>query len=191
MPLISVIVPVYNGEQFLRPCLESILSQDTATLEILVVDDGSTDGTWPLLQQMAERDSRIRPIHQANGGVSSARNAALSRCQGEYVCFADAVDLMAPGAVSAMLENMRRHHSDLVIGAFTEVAGSTQAVRCLAPEDPVVELDDFLRIFSQKANSFFYGVLWNKLFRGDIIRENQLRFPQDMSWGEDFHFVTD
>lgn len=190
-PLVSVIIPVYNGEKFLRSCVESVLRQGTQAMEVLVVDDGSTDGTWQLLLGLAREDSRIIPIHQENGGVSAARNAALARCRGQYVRFADADDIALEGSTAAMLDNMRRFDSDLVVCAYTEVTGAIRVKRCLAPDKPMVELDEFLRIFSRYSNSFFYGVLWNKLFRGDIIRENGLRFPLGMHWGEDFHFVTD
>ncbi|MGN1020473.1 MAG: glycosyltransferase family 2 protein [Aristaeellaceae bacterium] len=189
-PLVSVIVPVYNGEKFLGPCLESILRQDLADMEILVVDDGSRDGTWALLEDFARRDARIRPIRKENGGVSSARNAALAVCQGAYIRFVDADDLLPPDSMATLLEGMREKDCGLVIAAYTEVTGSRRDYRCLAPEDAAVDQEEFLRLFSRYANSFFYGVLWNKLFLGDVVREHQLRFPEGMNWGEDFVFVA-
>lgn len=190
-PLVSVIVPVYNGEKFLRPCLMSILRQDMADMEILVVDDGSRDGTWPLLEEIAREDERIRPIHKENGGVSSARNAALKICQGTYIRFVDADDVLPPDSMTTLLEGMQARGSDLVIAAYTEVTGDRRDYRCLAREDGAVGQEEFLRLFSRYANSFFYGVLWNKLFLGDVVRENGLRFPEGMNWGEDFVFVTE
>ncbi len=190
-PLVSVIVPVYNGEKFLRPCLESILRQDMADMEILVVDDGSRDGTRALAEEMARADGRIRPIHQDNGGVSSARNAALKVCRGKYIRFVDADDVLPPDSMTTLLSGMREGDNDLVIAAYTEVTGARRDYRCLAREDGQVDQDAFLRLFSRYANSFFYGVLWNKLFLGDVVREHSLRFPEGMSWGEDFVFVTE
>ena len=190
-PLVSVIVPVYNGEKFLKPCLESILRQDMADMEILVVDDGSADGTWPLLEEIAREDGRIRPIHKENGGVSSARNAALNLCRGTYIRFVDADDVLPPDSMTMLLGSIQAQGSDLVIAAYTEVTGSRRDYRCLAREDGTVAQDAFLRLFSRYANSFFYGVLWNKLFLGDVVRANRLRFPEGINWGEDFIFVTE
>ena len=137
-PLVSVIVPVYNGEKFLRPCLMSILRQDMEDMEILVVDDGSRDGTWPLLEEIAREDERIRPIHQENGGVSSARNAALDVCRGTYIRFVDADDVLPPDSMTTLLEGMQAQGSDLVIAAYTEVTGDRRDYRCLAREDGAV-----------------------------------------------------
>ena len=190
-PLISVVVPVYNGEPFLGRCLESLLEQNTPDMEIIVVDDGSRDGTWALLQRMAQEDPRIHPIHQKNSGVSAARNTALDHCRGRYIRFADADDLAVPDSSAALINRMEETGSELVIAGYNEVTGPLRTARSLAPGETVLALDDFLQIFSRQSNSFYYGVLWNKLFQGDIIRENNIRFPTNMKWGEDFHFVTD
>lgn len=190
-PLVSVIVPVYNGEAFIRRCLCSLLEQDLTDMEILVVDDGSRDGTWALLKAMAQTDARIRPIHQENQGVSAARNAALDQCRGHYIRFVDADDVVAPGSLTAMIRCLEEHQADLVIGGYREITGPLSAPRSLAPDAPRLTMAEFLPIFSRQSNSFYYGVLWNKLFLGDVIRRHHLRFPLGMKWGEDFHFVTD
>lgn len=190
-PLISVIIPVYNGEAFLRRCIESLCSQDVADMEIIVVDDGSQDGTWALLERLAQEDDRIRPFHQENQGVSAARNTALAHCRGRYIRFADADDVAQPGSTTALIRRMEETESDLVIGSYHEIAGPVRRPRSLAPEEETLTMDEFLPIFSRLSNSFYYGVLWNKLFIGNIIRENHLRFPDGMKWGEDFYFVTD
>lgn len=190
-PLVSVIIPVYNGAKYLPACLNSILEQHIPDMEILVVDDGSRDGTWSILESYAQKDSRVKPIHQENAGVSAARNAALAVCTGQYVRFVDADDFLPGQSMALLLESMEKHGSDLVVAAYTEVTGTVRAQRCLAREENCLEQEAFLKVFSRQSNSFFYGVLWNKLFRGDIIRRHALRFPAGMHWGEDFHFVTD
>ena len=98
-PLISVIVPVYNVKDYLDECLESIVGQSYTHLEILVVDDGSTDGSGDLCDQWAKRDQRIRVIHQPNGGLSAARNAALDVMSGEMVTMVDSDDVLHPSAI--------------------------------------------------------------------------------------------
>ncbi|MBQ8654981.1 MAG: glycosyltransferase [Clostridia bacterium] len=190
-PLISVIVPVYNGEAYIERCLASLLKQDAGDMEIIVVDDGSRDGTWALLERMAREDGRIRPVHQENAGVSAARNAALDICRGRYIRFADADDVAAEGSSAALIASMEETDSDLVIADYVEVTGPLRTRRSMAPDRKHLPLHDFLDLFRHRSNSFYYGVLWNKLFRGDIIRENGIRFPHGMKWGEDFHFVTD
>ena len=117
-PLISVIVPVYNVEGYLDQCLESIVSQTYRHLEILVVDDGSTDSSGDKCDRWAERDERIRVIHQHNGGLSAARNSALDVMTGELVMMVDSDDVLHPDAVSLLLEAMQQHRADIVVGDF-------------------------------------------------------------------------
>lgn len=190
-PLISVVIPVWNGEKYLEKCLTSILTQDVKDLEIIVVDDGSTDGTWPVLTRMAGQDSRIRPIHQENGGASVARNTGLEHCRGVYVRFVDADDVVPEGSFAALLASAQAHDSDLVLAAYTEVLAGSRSLRCLNKKDEAIGQEEFLRRLEKLANSFYYGVLWNKLFRGDIIREHKPRFTPGLHWGEDFVFVMD
>ena len=115
-PLISVIVPVYNVEQYLDQCLESIVSQTYPRLEILVVDDGSTDGSGDMCDRWAERDSRISVTHQPNGGLSAARNTALDKMSGEHVIMVDSDDVLHPDAAACLLSAMERHQADIVVG---------------------------------------------------------------------------
>jgi len=190
-PLISVIIPVWNGACFLEACLKSIQAQSVRDMEIIVIDDGSTDGTWTLLQQLAALDERIRPVHQENGGVSAARNAGLSLYRGKYVRFVDADDLLPEGSMQALADKAEANASDLVLGAYTEVLFQQRSHRDLGKCEDTVDNAEFLRRLERLSNSFYYGVLWNKLFRGDILREKALRFNPRLAWGEDFSFVMD
>ncbi len=122
-PLISVIVPVYNVEDYLDQCMESIVGQNYPHLEILMVDDGSTDNSGALCDQWAERDQRIRVIHQENGGLSAARNTALDAMSGELVIMVDSDDVLHPDAVSILLQAIQAHHADVVIGSFVVFDG--------------------------------------------------------------------
>lgn len=117
-PLISVVVPVYNVEPYLDQCLESIVSQSYTHLEILVVDDGSTDGSGAMCDRWAERDPRIRVIHQTNGGLSAARNSALDVMQGEMVTMVDSDDVLHPSAIKVMMEAMGKNQAQIVVGAY-------------------------------------------------------------------------
>jgi len=117
-PLISVVVPVYNVERYLSQCLQSIVSQTYDNLEILVVDDGSTDGSGNLCDQWASRDSRIRVFHQPNGGLSAARNTALDAMHGELVTMVDSDDVVATHSITTLLDLLQRHHADVAVGSW-------------------------------------------------------------------------
>jgi len=190
-PLISVIIPVWNGEKHLERSLKGICAQPIENMEIIVVDDGSTDGTWALLTRMAGEDSRIRPIRQENAGASVARNTGLEHCRGRYVRFVDADDAVPENSLPFLLESATANRSDLVIAAYTEVLAGSRSLRCLHRKDEAVDQEEFLRRLERYANSFYYGVLWNKLFQGDLIREHKVRFTPGLHWGEDFVFVMD
>jgi glycosyltransferase involved in cell wall biosynthesis len=115
-PLISVLVPAYNAEAFLEQCLESIVAQTYRHLEIIVVDDGSTDGTATISDRWAERDDRIRVIHQPNGGLSAARNTALDIMSGKYVAMVDSDDVIHTEFAATLLQAIEAHHASMAVG---------------------------------------------------------------------------
>ena len=119
--LISVIVPVYNGEKYLPICMKSLLEQTYRNLEVILVDDGSKDGSGAMCDAYAAQDSRVRVIHQANGGVSSARNAGLDQVTGKYVAFVDADDYVEPDYLKRLCEDLTRHEADLSSCDYREV----------------------------------------------------------------------
>ena len=111
-PLISVIVPVYNILQYLPRCVRSITAQTWQNLEVLLVDDGSTDGTGALCDELAGEDKRIRVFHKENGGSSSARNLALEKSRGDYLGFVDSDDYIAPKSLSGFAETIEGYASE-------------------------------------------------------------------------------
>lgn len=117
-PLISVIVPVYNVAEYLDECLESIVNQTYRQLEILVVDDGSTDGSGDMCDRWAERDDRIRVIHQPNGGLSAARNTALDIMSGKYVAMVDSDDVIHTEFAATLLQAIEAHHASMAVGEY-------------------------------------------------------------------------
>ena len=188
-PLISVIVPVWNGEKYLTGCVESVLRQSVRDMEIILVDDGSTDGTWGLIERFAREDGRVKGIRQENGGVSEARNAGIRESRGQYIRFVDADDILPPDSMRLLVEKAQEHDCDLVLAAYTEVLGRRRYHRDLGKCGDVIDNEAFLARLERLSNSFYYGVLWNKLFRGDLIREKEIRFVSGLNWGEDFAFV--
>ena len=113
-PKISVVIPVYNVEQFLRECVDSVLEQTVSDFEIILVDDGATDSSGAICDEYGAKDQRVRVIHQANGGLSAARNRGLDAANGEYIYFLDSDDYLAPNTLEALLECAEQAAADVV-----------------------------------------------------------------------------
>ena len=124
-PLFSVIVPVYNVENFLPRCVDSILAQNVDSMEIILVDDGSRDSSGTICDEYARKDSRIRVVHKENGGLSSARNTGLDICRGEYIAFVDSDDWIEPDAYENMLKTARELDVKMVCGGRYDVSSKT------------------------------------------------------------------
>ena len=114
MPKLSVIVPVYNTEKYLRECIDSILAQTFTDFELILVDDGSTDGSGVLCDSLAQTDDRIRVIHKENGGLSDARNAGLVQAKGTWLLFVDGDDYVEPDAMAHMQSLLEQHHAQII-----------------------------------------------------------------------------
>lgn len=174
--LLSVIVPVYNVEQYLPRCVDSILAQTYPNLEIILVDDGAQDASGKICDDYAARDPRIRVIHKENGGLSSARNAGLDAARGEYLAFVDSDDWIEPDAYEAMLALARKYGEKLVCAGRYDVDGRTgqrQLGLCPQKEERITGEEMAGRIF-----------LWDgcdssacdKLYHRSLFRE--LRYPE-------------
>ena len=110
---ISVVVPVYNVEEYLDQCVESLVGQTYKNLEVILVDDGSPDNCPAMCDEWAERDNRIKVIHKENGGVSSARNAALDIASGDYIGFVDSDDWIEPDMYEILIKNAKKYDADI------------------------------------------------------------------------------
>ena len=190
-PLVSVVIPVYNGQSTIERALKSVSEQSYRNLEIIVVDDGSTDQTPVLLDHFSEKESRLICLSQKNAGVSAARNHALSRCRGKYIRFVDADDTLPASSLERMVSRTEKDRSELIIGGYTEYVDRLSREKNLLNRDDLISFSELAPILCGHANSYYFGVLWNKLFRADLIREHQLQFIPELWWGEDFAFVMD
>lgn len=121
MDLISVVVPVYNVQKYLEKCVQSIIAQDYKNLEIILVDDGSTDESGKICDSLADRDNRIKVIHKKNGGLSSARNAGIDIATGNYIGFVDSDDFIEKEMYSILMENIKKYDSSISICSFKYV----------------------------------------------------------------------
>lgn len=187
-PMVSVIVPVYNAEQTLRRCVTSILEQQFTDLELLLVDDGSTDASGEICDEFAARDARVTVLHQENAGVSAARNRALEQAKGTYLQFLDSDDWITPDATRSLVRAAETHHCDLVIADFYRVVGERLSRKGDIDEDGLLTREEYAAHMMENPADFYYGVLWNKLYRRELVERYQLRMDPDISWCEDFLF---
>ncbi|NQX44620.1 glycosyltransferase family 2 protein [Paenibacillus tritici] len=171
----TIIVPVFNGEAYIETCLECLINQSYNNLEIIVVDDGSTDNTKKYIELYMEKDSRVLLVEQKNQGVSSARNKGLSYCTGEYVCFVDCDDTIDRDYCKIMIGYMNENIDAVVCGVrvsyngeFTEDSPYYSTVSGEAA---------CLNILEQRNVS---GFIWNKLFRTSVFQLREICFPEGL-----------
>ncbi|MGM9563713.1 MAG: glycosyltransferase family 2 protein [Faecousia sp.] len=177
-PLVSVIIPVYNTERYLRGCLDSVCAQTYRELEILLVDDGSPDDSGAICDEYAARDARIRVLHQKNSGVCAARNAGLQMATGNYVCFVDSDDRLAENAVADLVSAALRSGAPYV-GTLPENAGTDETVIDFGKAP--LELLKYLCTGCSAAS-------WAKLFDLRIIQDHDLCFDTMLKCSEDALF---
>ena len=187
-PTISLILPVYNAEAYLPTALDSILAQTFRDFEVILVNDGSADGSLDICRRYARQESRFLVIDTPNGGVSKSRNLALDRAQGTYLQFMDADDWLSPDAMEVLAHTAASTGADLVISHFYRVAGDRMAPRGHIRGERLLTRREFAEEMMKAPANYYYGVLWNKLYRRSIIEAHRLRFPADVSWCEDFLF---
>ena len=187
-PMVTIIVPVYNAEKTLRRCIDSVLDQEFSDFELLLVNDGSKDSSGSICREYAQKDSRIRLLDKPNTGVSDSRNQAISLAKGTYLQFLDSDDWITPNATKLFVETAEKYHCDMVISDFYRVSGERVSPKGDIDEDCVLTLEEFASHMIENPADFYYGVLWNKLYRRDIIENHQLRMDTEISWCEDFMF---
>lgn len=163
---ISIIVPVYNVSKYLPECLDSILGQTYRDLEIILIDDGSADGSGTLCDKYAEKDSRIIVIHQKNAGSANARNAGLRIASGEYLAFVDSDDYLEPDAYEFMMEKMKHHHADVVRCGYQDVFIDHTTDRISHLPEEICTGEEFLEKFTV---DWTCSLLWDKLFRRNLF----------------------
>lgn len=187
-PTVSIIVPVYNAQNYLKRCVDSILTQEYADYELILVNDGSTDASGSICDEYAAEDARIRVIHKENTGVSDTRNIGIDAAAGTYLQFLDSDDWITPDATKLLVRSALEHGCDLVIADFYRVVGERVAHKGDIEEDGVLTKEEFAAHMMENPADFYYGVLWNKLYRRDLIEKYRLRMDTSVSWCEDFLF---
>ena len=188
---LSIIVPIYNAEQYLDRCIESIVQQSFCNLQIILVDDGSTDKSSLIIDRWAGQDSRIVRIHQKNGGVSKARNAGIAYACGKWVAFVDADDYLLPVYCEKVLKAAEQSDADVLLsaGAFRDnIDYGEQVTQWDYETQERVKLACIA--YDENAFSINIDAPWGKLFRREILQENQILFPEQLTRSEDAVFCV-
>lgn len=173
--VISVIVPVYNAEKYLSRCIDSILVQRFNDLELLLIDDGSKDGSGKICDEFAEKDKRVKVFHKVNGGVSSARNFGLEKSKGEYVTFVDADDYLLPGTIT---ERLLSGNYDLI-----QIPRNNGSFMKTYSHDIICKTTESFRKFIYRN---YYFECWGRFYKRKVI--GTVRFPENLKVGEDLMF---
>lgn len=192
---ISVILPVYNVEKYLDRCIQSILNQTLNSIEIIIVNDGSTDKSGKILNLYAEKDSRIKVIHQKNQGVSVARNQGLLAANGEYIAFIDPDDWIDNNMFEKLYCEAVQNDCDVVISCFfREDINNNKSVKTFHPfESNKLLLKDDIRddICSQLLLNGFFTVVWDKIYRRSFLEKYKIKMYDDVKLREDYFFNMD
>lgn len=193
IPLISIIVPIYNGEKYIHNCVERLAAQSYTKLEIILVNDGSQDNSQQILEELAVTDSRIVPISQKNAGVSTARNSGIDKANGEFICFVDVDDIVSLDYVSYLYDLLKEKDADISVvpsplnfagdgsGIFDKVSVNNLGMSIYSGIDAAKEL-------------LYYKIkmsCWSKLFRKSFLNRHKIRFQGDLICGEGFNFCME
>lgn len=181
--MISIVIPVYNAEMFLKKCITSIQNQTFQDWELILVDDGSSDSSGMICDRASKDDARIKVIHQLNHGVSSARNAGLDRATGDYVMFVDADDWIEPALCQSLLDGSI--HADLAIGGYKEVYLDKVLSHKLSGCH-IQFPNEFSLIFTKLYRESLLNCPFSKLYKRELLAEQH--FNPDIKLGEDFLF---
>lgn len=187
---VSVILPVYNAENHLRVCIESILNQSYSNIELIIVNDGSVDDSRKIIDEYSELDERIKKFHIDNSGPSFARNLGIDTVTGEFIQFVDADDYVNENMIKELISTVNAQ-SDIVICGYKSEFSNRVELKILdydfLDKDYILK-KEFLDNFGVLFRDYYINYPWNKLYRTRIIKENNIRFDNSLKWGEDLIF---
>ena len=189
-PLVSVIVPVYNVEKYIAKCLDSIIGQSYKNLEIIIVNDASTDSSGKIADEYALKDSRIKVIHKKNEGVSAARNAALDIASGEYINMVDSDDWIEPDTYAIAVETIRKHNVDMVYWAFFEVKGEEKRPIKINFTPGYIDGKLKEKFIGDRIAAKMLGYVCTSLLKAEILKKYNIRMPEGITIYEDLIFLV-
>lgn len=190
-PCISVVVPAYNAEEHLRECLDSVLAQSEVG-EVVIVDDGSSDGTRALAEDLADEDLRVSVLHQENAGVSVARNKGMVKASYPWLAFVDADDIIPDGSFGALLETAERYGADMTYGNFSvlrdgKIVSWPDEFAAFAPG--VIPARNIVASLANTGRNTVSGSCWRVLFRASFVKRTRQQFPEGIAMSEDYCFI--
>jgi len=189
-PSVSVIVPVYNVESYLPKCVNSLLKQTLKDLEIILVDDGSSDNCGKICDEYREKDKRIKVIHKKNGGPSLARNSGLEKASGEYIAFVDSDDWCEPDMLEKLYKTGCSYKADVVVaGTIIDYANDSYSItKQFARDQYCTTKVGIAKAITIMDEAGVFNTCWNKFYRREVIVSNSLVFKQEYTTGEDLLF---
>ena len=182
---VSIIIPVYNASSYLHYSLDTLLSQPFHDIEIILVDDGSTDESPAICDEYASKDGRIKVFHEVHSGVANSRQVGLDNAHGDYILYIDADDVVGSDMISDMYHKAVEENADMVICDYQELTHDGEIYRKQEPTalEGAAVLNDIL-------NGKIYGALWNKMMRRDWLMKTNASFPQELTMREDLIFLS-
>lgn len=195
MKTVSLIIPVYNTEKYLRKCLDSAVQQTYPQMEIICVDDGSTDLSGKIVDEYSARDSRIIAVHQPNAGESAARNTGLGRATGEYIGFMDCDDWIEPDMYETLVKLLEENDADMAIGSwFCETEISQPIKNEKTVKNGTISNRELMRYLYERDSYRAFAYMWDKLYKREILfgwKQNPILFDEELELGGCFILRTD
>ncbi|MEG1617636.1 MAG: glycosyltransferase family 2 protein [Bacteroidales bacterium] len=184
-PLFSIIIPVFNVERYLSVCLDSVINQTFSNFEMILVNDGSTDGSTSICNVYKQKDERVRVFHKENGGVSSARNLGIEQAKGEWILFCDSDDWMDPNLLERYVRELSAENGvEMVVMGYKKC--KRDRYRPISTNQ-ILKSDLISGLFLLEKHGY-HGFLWNRIFKKEIIRKHNLRLDPNISFCEDHLF---
>lgn len=192
MEKVSIIIPVYNAEGTLDRCLKSVFSQSYKNIEVILINDGSIDNSLDICKSYERKYSNMILVDVANGGVSRARNIGLAYATGKYIQFVDSDDKLLDDAIAEKVKNIEEQKVQMHISDYEMMDEEGKiSVPAKVLEEGKYSRENFIRQMTKTPTCFYYGMMCNKLFLADIIRENKLKLDEERNFAEDFLFALD
>lgn len=181
--MVSIIVPIYNIENYIRECLDSILAQTYPYFELILVDDGSPDNCGRICDDYAKGDNRIKVVHKVNGGISSARNAGLEVAKGEWIMHVDGDDWIEPDMIESLIEAAQITGSDMVFGDFMKYGPSAGYNKLPTwSSDKKKSMTNYI--------AYVMTTIWGSIAKRSLYADHSLKSPDGISYCEDFHLIV-
>lgn len=187
--MISLIVPIYNAAPYIKDCLDDIKNQTSTDFEVILIDDGSTDETWRIIQEQIQGNNQFKAFHKENEGVSSARNYGLKVAKGDYICWMDVDDHITENYISDLYFSLTENpDADLIIQSFNRIENR----RCKSVSGVRIgfyNIKEDFNLFFDGVELGNFGISMSKLFKRSLIEKNQLRYSTNIVLGEDLDFL--